>query len=56
MIAKLVAIPLLAALVAVSPALAQTKVPGVTDTEVVIGITTPLSGPAAAWGTTGLAA
>src|SRR3990172_4927130 len=39
-----------------SPALAQTKVPGVTDSEVVIGITTPLSGPAAAWGTTGLGA
>jgi len=30
-------------------------VPGVTPTEVVIGITTPLSGPAAAWGTTALA-
>jgi len=39
-----------------SPALAQTKVPGVTDSEVVLGITTPLSGPAAAWGTTGLGA
>jgi branched-chain amino acid transport system substrate-binding protein len=38
-----------------SSALAQ-KVPGVTDTEVVIGITTPLSGPAAAWGTTALGA
>lgn len=37
-----------------SPALAQGKVPGVTDTEVVIGITTPLSGPAAAWGATAL--
>ncbi|MCC6209766.1 MAG: ABC transporter substrate-binding protein [Burkholderiales bacterium] len=35
-----------------APAVAQ-KVPGVTDTEIVIGITTPLSGPAAAWGTTG---
>ncbi len=35
---------------------AQSKVPGVTDTEVVIGITTPLSGPAAAWGATGLGA
>jgi ABC-type branched-subunit amino acid transport system substrate-binding protein len=45
-----------AALVALAaPALAQ-KVPGVTDTEVVIGITTPLSGPAAAWGTTALGA
>jgi len=28
-------------------------VPGVTDTEVVIGVTTPLSGPAALWGVTG---
>jgi ABC-type branched-subunit amino acid transport system substrate-binding protein len=37
-------------------AAAQGKVPGVTDTEVVIGATTPLSGPAAAWGTTALAA
>lgn len=39
-----------------SPAATQTKPPGVTDTEVVIGVTTPLSGPAAAWGTTGLGA
>ena len=29
---------------------------GVTDTEVVVGITTPLSGPAALWGMTGLGA
>ncbi len=29
-------------------------VPGVTDTEVVVGVTTPLSGPAALWGVTGL--
>lgn len=36
------------------PALAQTKAPGVTDTEVVVGITTPLSGPAATWGATAL--
>jgi len=43
-------------LVPVTPAIGQTKVPGVTDTEVVIGITTPLSGPAAAWGATGLGA
>ncbi len=35
---------------------AQAKVPGVTDTEVVIGFTTPLSGPAAVWGTTALGA
>jgi ABC-type branched-subunit amino acid transport system substrate-binding protein len=30
------------------------EVPGVTDTEVVIGMTTPLSGPAALWGSTAL--
>ncbi|MBI4638927.1 MAG: ABC transporter substrate-binding protein [Candidatus Rokubacteria bacterium] len=41
-------------LVATSPALAQ-KAPGVTDTEVAIGLTTPLSGPAAAWGNTAVA-
>ncbi len=29
-------------------------VPGVTDKEVVVGVTTPLSGPAALWGGTGL--
>ena len=38
-----------ALLLTAAPALAQ-KTPGVTDTEVVIGITTPLSGPGAAWG------
>jgi len=37
-----------------APALAQS--PGVTDTEVTIGITTPLSGPAAAWSATALGA
>ena len=47
---------LLLVLVPVSGALAQSPVPGVTDTEVVIGISTPLSGPAAAWGATGLGA
>lgn len=41
-------------LLIVPPASAQQKVPGVTDTEVVIGVTTPLSGPAAAWGNTGV--
>ena len=52
-----VTILLIAMLVAIaSPAPAQTKAPGVTDTEVVIGLTTPLSGPAAAWGTTALGA
>jgi len=42
-------------LLSASSAWAQTKVPGVTDTEVVIGLTTPLSGPAAAWGNTAIA-
>ncbi|MDZ7697349.1 MAG: ABC transporter substrate-binding protein [Deltaproteobacteria bacterium] len=37
-----------------SPLLAKEKVPGVTDTEVVVGWTTPLSGPAALWGVTAL--
>ncbi|HET6922452.1 MAG TPA: ABC transporter substrate-binding protein [Anaeromyxobacteraceae bacterium] len=37
-----------------SPARAA-PVPGVTDTEITIGITGPLSGPAAAWGTIALA-
>jgi ABC-type branched-subunit amino acid transport system substrate-binding protein len=45
----------LALAAAAVPALAQTRTPGVTDTEVVIGLTTPLSGPAAAWGNTAVA-
>ena len=45
---------LLALLLLAIPAAAQT--PGVTDSEIVIGLTTPLSGPAAAWGNTALAA
>ena len=36
-------------------AIAQTRTPGVTDTEIVVGLTTPLSGPAAAWGNTAVA-
>jgi ABC-type branched-subunit amino acid transport system substrate-binding protein len=46
----------LALAVASTGAWAQSRVPGVTDGEIVIGLTTPLSGPAAAWGTTALAA
>jgi branched-chain amino acid transport system substrate-binding protein len=41
-------------LLVTSTAGAQPKVAGVTDTEVVVGWTTPLSGPAALWGVTGL--
>lgn len=47
---------MVAALAVAMPAAAQSRVPGVTDTEVVLGMTTPLSGPAAAWGTTALGA
>jgi ABC-type branched-subunit amino acid transport system substrate-binding protein len=42
-------------LLGVAPARAAAPVPGVTDTEITIGITGPLSGPAAAWGTIALA-
>jgi branched-chain amino acid transport system substrate-binding protein len=38
-----------------SSAWAQSRAPGVTETEIVIGLTTPLSGPAAAWGNTAVA-
>lgn len=37
----------------VSASVWAADVPGVTDTEVVVGVTTPLSGPAALWGVTG---
>jgi ABC-type branched-subunit amino acid transport system substrate-binding protein len=43
------------ALAAVPPAFAQTKAPGVTDTEVTVGLSMPLSGVAAAWSNTGVA-
>ncbi|HEY6107243.1 MAG TPA: ABC transporter substrate-binding protein, partial [Anaeromyxobacteraceae bacterium] len=45
---------LAACFLSASPARAA-PVPGVTDTEITIGITGPLSGPAAAWGTIALA-
>lgn len=51
---RLAACIVVASLFLTSPALAQ-KSPGVSDTEVVIGLTTPLSGPAAAWGNTAVA-
>ena len=47
---------LIASVFGATSALAQSKAPGVTDTEVTIGITTPLSGPAAAWSATALGA
>jgi branched-chain amino acid transport system substrate-binding protein len=55
MMIRAVALLLALALVAPPTALAQPKTPGVSDTEVVIGLTTPLSGPAAAWGNTAVA-
>lgn len=51
---KTLGVAVLVLLLSVSWAWAQARVPGVTDTEVVIGITTPLSGPAAAWGNVAL--
>ncbi len=45
----------LASGIAVATSAAAAPVPGVTDTEITIGITGPLSGPAAAWGTIALA-
>lgn len=39
---------------ALSTVAVRAGAPGVTDTEVVIGMTTPLSGPAALWGSTAL--
>jgi branched-chain amino acid transport system substrate-binding protein len=38
----------------IAPSAFAADVPGVTDTEVVVGITQPLSGPAALWGNTAL--
>lgn len=51
-------IGILLALILIIPStlFAKEAVPGVTDTEVVVGWTTPLSGPAALWGVTGLGA
>lgn len=45
----------LAACFLISTSALAAPVPGVTDTEITIGITGPLSGPAAAWGTIALA-
>src|SRR5918994_235235 len=42
-------------LAAVPPAFAQVKAPGVTDSEITVGLTMPLSGVAAAWSNTGVA-
>lgn len=53
----LYSIGILVALILIIPASGgAADVRGVTDTEVVVGITTPLSGPAALWGVTGLGA
>ncbi len=52
---KTLAVALLAVAFTAGPAQSQGRVPGVTDTEITIGLTTPLSGPAAAWGNTAVA-
>ena len=55
---KLLGIGLLLTFILAIPSMAAAgpKVTGVTDTEVVVGLTTPLSGPAALWGSTALGA
>jgi ABC-type branched-subunit amino acid transport system substrate-binding protein len=55
MVTKLAAIATAALLSTATPSIAQTRTPGVTDTEILVGLTTPLSGPAAAWGNTAVA-
>ena len=51
--ARIVVAAILAVLVTTAVAApAQPRVPGLTDTEIVLGTSTPLSGPAAAWGST----
>jgi branched-chain amino acid transport system substrate-binding protein len=47
---RMIVLALVAVLLATAPAGAQSKVPGVTDTEIAIGITGPMSGPAALYG------
>ncbi|MFH1090406.1 MAG: ABC transporter substrate-binding protein, partial [Pseudomonadota bacterium] len=42
------------ALVFLAPSLSAAQVPGVTAKEVVVGVSTPLSGPAALWGVTAM--
>jgi branched-chain amino acid transport system substrate-binding protein len=55
MLIRLTALMVVALLAMPLAAHAQSKSPGVTDTEIAIGLTTPLSGPAAAWGNTAVA-
>jgi branched-chain amino acid transport system substrate-binding protein len=47
---RMIVLALVAVLLATASADAQSKVPGVTDTEIAIGITGPMSGPAALYG------
>jgi branched-chain amino acid transport system substrate-binding protein len=55
MVKKMTVIATALVLTVAASAVAQTRTPGVTDTEIVVGLTTPLSGPAAAWGNTAVA-
>jgi len=52
---RLIGATLVSCLLGVTSARATPAVPGVTDTEITIGLTGPLSGPAAAWGSIPLA-
>src|SRR5262249_42724273 len=52
---RLIGAALVSCLLGVTSAPAAAAVPGVTDTEITIGLTGPLSGPPAAWGTIPLA-
>lgn len=54
MTTRIIALAMAVALGTAAPALAQ-RTPGVTDAEITIGVTTPLSGLAAAWGSTAIA-
>jgi ABC-type branched-subunit amino acid transport system substrate-binding protein len=55
MVIRLTALVVACVLALPLAALAQTRTPGVSDTEILVGLTTPLSGPAAAWGNTAVA-
>jgi ABC-type branched-subunit amino acid transport system substrate-binding protein len=54
MIMRKIAFLLAVVLLLVPGSVFSGTVPGVSDTEVVVGVSTPLSGPAALWGMTGL--
>lgn len=54
-LARVAVLAVAALTAAAAPLDAQTKVPGVTDTEIVIGLTAPMSGPASIYGNLAIA-